>query len=44
MAFGLSPIRFLRRPSEVPLLSAGPEKAVECWIELDMLKRLSTLA
>jgi hypothetical protein len=34
MAFGLSLIRFLCRPSEAPLLSAGPEKAVECWIEL----------
>ena len=34
MAFGPSPIRFLRRPSEAPLLSAGPEKAVECWSEL----------
>jgi hypothetical protein len=27
MAFGPSPIRFLRRPNEAPLLSAGPEKA-----------------
>ena len=27
MAFGPSLIRFLRRPSEAPLLSAGPEKA-----------------
>ena len=34
MAFGLSLIRFLCRPSEAPLLSAGPEKAVECWSEL----------
>src|SRR6266853_5783141 len=34
MAFGPSPIRFLRRPSEPPLLGAGPEKAVECWGEL----------
>jgi hypothetical protein len=34
MAFGPSPIRFLRRPSEAPLLSAGPEKVVECWREL----------
>jgi len=34
MAFGLSLIRFLRRPSEASLLSAGPEKAAECWIEL----------
>jgi len=34
MAFGPSPIRFLRRPSEAPLLNAGPEKAVECWSEL----------
>jgi hypothetical protein len=34
MAFGLSLIRFLCRPSEAPLLGAGPEKAVECWIEL----------
>ncbi len=34
MAFGLSLIRFLCRPSEAPLLSAGPETAVECWIEL----------
>ena len=34
MAFGLSLIRFLCRPSEALLLSAGPEKAVECWIEL----------
>jgi hypothetical protein len=33
MAFGLSVIRFLCRPSEAPLLSAGPEKAVECCIE-----------
>src|SRR5437588_12177675 len=31
MVFGPSPIRFLRRPSEAPLLGAGPEKAVECW-------------
>src|SRR5258708_37313716 len=34
MAFGPSPIRFLHRPSEAPLLSAGPEKAAECWSEL----------
>jgi hypothetical protein len=34
MAFGPSPIRFLRRPSEAPLLSAGREKAVECRSEL----------
>jgi ketosteroid isomerase-like protein len=34
MAFGPSPIRFLRRPSQAPLLSAAPEKAVECWTEL----------
>jgi hypothetical protein len=34
MAFGPLPIRFLRRPSEAPLLSAAPEKAVECWTEL----------
>jgi hypothetical protein len=34
MAFGPSPIRFLRSLSEAPLFSAGPEKAVECWSEL----------
>jgi hypothetical protein len=34
MAFGRSPIRFLRMPSEAPLLSAGPEKIGECWTEL----------
>ena len=34
MAFGPTPMRFLRRPGEAPLLSAGPQKAVECWSEL----------
>jgi hypothetical protein len=34
MAFGLSLIRFLCRRIEAPLLSARPEKAVECRIEL----------